>query len=176
MSIRPSVILAMALAGMPLHANAQNLSVTMRVVTPQGEGEMIGGIRIEQTRYGLVFRPALSGLTPGLRGFHIHEKPSCASALKDGIMTAAEAAGAHLDTNGSNKHGEPWGDGHLGDLPPLYVDGDGKASQPVLAPRLKLSDVMNRSIMVHAGGDNHADHPEPLGGAGIRVACGVIRG
>lgn len=89
-------------------------------------------------------------------------------------MTAAEAAGSHLDTNGSKKHGEPWGDGHLGDLPPLYVDGDGKANQPVLAPRLKLSDVMNRSIMVHAGGDNHADHPQPLGGAGIRVACGVV--
>jgi len=28
--------------------------------------------------------------------------------------------------------------------------------------------------MVHAGGDNHADHPAPLGGGGERVACGVI--
>jgi superoxide dismutase, Cu-Zn family len=154
---------------------AQNLSVSMRVVTPQGGDETIGGIRIEQTRYGLVFRPALTGLTPGLRGFHIHERPSCAPAPKDGMLTAAEAAGGHLDTNASKKHGEPWGVGHLGDLPPLYVDGDGNAKQPVLAPRLKLSDVMNRAIVVHAGGDNHADYPEALGGAGPRVACGVVR-
>jgi Cu-Zn family superoxide dismutase len=28
--------------------------------------------------------------------------------------------------------------------------------------------------MVHAGGDNHSDHPQPLGGGGGRIACGVI--
>jgi Cu-Zn family superoxide dismutase len=29
--------------------------------------------------------------------------------------------------------------------------------------------------MVHAGGDNFADHPQPLGGGGPRIACGVIK-
>ena len=91
-------------------------------------------------------------------------------------MVPALAAGGHLDPAGSGKHGEPWGSGHLGDLPPLYVAADGTASQPVLGPRLKLADVLNRSLMVHAGGDNHADHPAPLGGGGARVACGVIAG
>ncbi len=28
--------------------------------------------------------------------------------------------------------------------------------------------------MLHAGGDNHHDHPEPLGGGGARMACGII--
>ena len=28
--------------------------------------------------------------------------------------------------------------------------------------------------MVHAGGDNYSDMPAALGGAGARVACGVI--
>ena len=28
--------------------------------------------------------------------------------------------------------------------------------------------------MIHAGGDNHADHPAPLGGGGGRIVCGVI--
>ena len=28
--------------------------------------------------------------------------------------------------------------------------------------------------MAHAGGDNHSDHPLPLGGGGERFACGVI--
>jgi Cu-Zn family superoxide dismutase len=56
------------------------------------------------------------------------------------------------------------------------VAADGTATQPVLAPRLKLADVQGHALMVHAGGDNHSDHPAPLGGGGARVACGVIPG
>ena len=29
--------------------------------------------------------------------------------------------------------------------------------------------------MIHVGGDNHSDHPKPLGGGGGRLACGVIK-
>jgi Cu-Zn family superoxide dismutase len=94
--------------------------------------------------------------------------------MKDGAMVAAAGAGAHLDPTGSGRHGLPWGDGHLGDLPALYVAADGTASYPVLASRLKLGDLTGRSLMVHAGGDNHADHPAPLGGGGGRIACGVV--
>ena len=90
-------------------------------------------------------------------------------------MVAALAAGGHLDPAGTNKHGEPWGDGHLGDLPPLLVDASGVATQAVLGPRLKAADVGGRSLMVHAGGDNHSDHPAVLGGGGPRVACGVVK-
>ena len=63
----------------------------------------------------------------------------------------------------------------MGDLPALAVTADGKANSPVLAPRLKsLDDVKGHALMVHAGGDNYADEPEPLGGGGARMACGVI--
>ncbi|HNI38371.1 MAG TPA: superoxide dismutase family protein, partial [Pseudomonadales bacterium] len=66
-------------------------------------------------------------------------------------------------------------DGHLGDLPALAVNTDGTATNPVLAPRLKsLAEIKARSLMLHAGGDNHADAPAPLGGGGARMACGVI--
>jgi len=109
-----------------------------------------------------------------VHGFHIHENGSCESAMKDGQAVAGLAAGGHYDPLGSKKHGSPWGDGHLGDLPGLVVDAAGKASYAVLAPRLKLADIKGRSLMVHAGGDNHADHPMPLGGGGQRMACGVI--
>ena len=49
-------------------------------------------------------------------------------------------------------------------------------AHPVLGPRLKLADLKGRALMVHAGGDNHADHPAPLGGGGARVACGGCGG
>ena len=171
------VIAAALLAALPATAvlAADTTTVTLKVATPQGDGGPIGTVTLEETKYGLVFTPKLTGLPPGLHGFHVHVNPSCAPADKDGKPSAAEAAGGHLDPKKSGKHGEPWGDGHLGDLPPLYVNGAGEASEPVLAPRLKLADVKGHALMIHAGGDNHADHPAPLGGGGVRVACGVIQ-
>ncbi len=150
--------------------------VTMNIAHASGAGASLGTLRIVETPYGLAFYPDLAGLAPGLHGFHVHEKPSCAPETRDGTAFAALGAGGHLDPAGTNRHGEPWGDGHLGDLPALYVAPDGSATHPLLAPRLKLADVANRALMVHAGGDNHADHPAPLGGGGARVGCGVIGG
>lgn len=71
-------------------------------------------------------------------------------------------------------HGLPWGDGHLGDLPAPVVAADGSASMAMLAPRLKPSDVAGKALMIHAGADNHAYHPLPLGGGGAHIACGLI--
>ena len=154
---------------------AETLSVPVKAVTAQGVGESVGTVKIESSEYGLVFRPELSGLDAGAHGFHIHAKGSCEPAQKDGETIAAGAAGGHWDPKNTGKHGEPWGEGHMGDLPALMVDNDGKANQPVLAPRLKsLGDIKGLALMVHKGGDNHSDHPQPLGGGGARVACGVI--
>lgn len=172
MKHRSLVLLAtIALAGT---ATADTV-VKMNLVDANGVGADVGSITITETQYGLVFTPALHGLPAGLHGFHVHEHPSCEPKEKDGKMVPALAAGGHLDPAKTGKHDTPWGDGHLGDLPPLYVAADGTATQPVLGPRLKASDVAGRSLMVHAGGDNHADHPAPLGGGGARVACGVAK-
>lgn len=148
--------------------------VPLSAVSAEGVGARLGEVQVTESKYGLVFTPSLAGLTPGLHGFHLHQNGSCAPAESKGKMTAAQAAGGHYDPANSGKHGAPWGDGHLGDLPALYVDADGRATQPVLAPRLKLADLPGRALMVHVGGDNHADHPAPLGGGGARMACGVI--
>lgn len=156
-------------------AASASAQVTVNIVDEKGVGAPIGRITASDSKHGLVLTPSLRGLTPGLHGFHVHQNPSCDAKEKDGKMVPALAAGGHFDPAGSNKHGEPWGDGHLGDLPPLYVDSAGNASQPVLAPRLKVADLAGRAIMIHAGGDNHADHPAPLGGGGARVACGVVK-
>ena len=174
--MKPSFALAVlaAFGIVPLASHAAEVTVTMNAATAAGTGAPAGTVRIAETPYGLAFYPALTGLPPGVHGFHVHEKPSCAAGEQNGAMAAAIGAGGHLDPAGTKKHGEPWGDGHLGDLPPLYVAADGSASTPVLGPRLKLADVTDRALMVHAGGDNHADHPAPLGGGGARIVCGVI--
>jgi len=149
--------------------------VTMNMVSEKGAGAAVGEVVVSETRYGVVFTPKLSGLPAGLHGFHVHETGDCGTNEKDGKKVAAGAAGGHLDPAGTKKHGTPWGDGHLGDLPALYVDKDGKAANPVLAPRLKLADVKGKALMIHAGGDNYSDQPAALGGGGGRIACGVIK-
>ncbi|AJE15798.1 MULTISPECIES: superoxide dismutase family protein [Stutzerimonas] len=157
-------------------AQAETLNVQMNAVGADGVGKSVGQVSIETSDYGLVFRPQLSDLQPGVHGFHIHAKGSCETAEIDGKTTPAGAAGGHWDPKNTGKHGEPWGDGHMGDLPALYVESGGTAKQPVLAPRLKsLGDIKGLALMVHQGGDNHADHPQPLGGGGARVACGLIK-
>jgi len=151
------------------------LVVQMTMVDDKGTGAGVGQVRVTETPYGLVFSPALSALAPGIHGFHVHENPSCQPKDQDGKSVPALSAGGHYDPAGTKRHGLPWGDGHLGDLPALFVDAGGNANNPVLAPRLKLTDVKGRSLIIHAGGDNHADQPAPLGGGGARIACGVIQ-
>lgn len=166
---------ALALIAVAGQAMAEGpLTVPMNMVDENGVGASVGTVLISESKYGLVFMPALTGLPPGLHGFHVHENASCATKEKDGKKVPALAAGGHYDPQKTAQHGTPWGEGHLGDLPALYVDVRGLASQPVLAPRLKLSDLAGHSLMVHAGGDNHDDHPAPLGGGGPRMACGVM--
>lgn len=162
---------------LPGVARAVDQTVTLFEARADGAGASLGTVRIEETSYGLVFHPQLTGLPPGVHGFHFHENGSCGpSTGPNGNVVPAGAAGGHFDPRGAKHHGEPWGDGHLGDLPPLYAAADGQATQPVLAPRvMKLSEVAGRALMLHLGGDNHADHPAPLGGGGARLACGVVQ-
>ena len=108
-------------------------------------------------------------------GFHVHENPDCSAAVKGGKTVPGLAAGGHYDPAGTGRHEGPYGNGHLGDLPPLFTDRSGRTSLPVLAPRIKISDLKGRSLMIHAGGDNYADKPQPLGGGGARMACGVVK-
>ena len=156
-------------------AFAADVVVQMNLITEQGIGKAIGTVTLRDVYGELELVPALSGLAPGLHGFHVHDKPDCGPGMKEGKPAAGFAAGGHYDPATTGKHEGPMGKGHRGDLPALTVGPDGKATAPVTAPRLKVADVLGRSLMVHAGGDNYADMPAPLGGGGGRIACGVIK-
>lgn len=155
-------------------AGAAELVIDIQHISHEGTETKIGAIKAEETSYGTLFTPSLSGLTPGLHGFHVHAAANCGAMEKDGHMVAGLAAGGHFDPAKTNAHKGPYGDGHLGDLPALFVDASGMAVHPVLAPRLKLADLAGHALMLHEGGDNYADVPKALGGGGARVACGVV--
>jgi superoxide dismutase, Cu-Zn family len=177
MLMKKSLFVAVVVIGLlaAARAFAADGVVTMNLVNEQGLGNSIGTITISEGPKGLVFTPKLTNLTPGLHGFHVHQNPDCAAATKDGKLVPGLAAGGHYDPTGSGKHEGYEGMGHLGDLPALTVSAEGTASTAVTAPRLKMSDVKDRSLMIHAGGDNYSDTPAALGGGGARIACGVVK-
>jgi superoxide dismutase, Cu-Zn family len=148
--------------------------VEMHAISDKGVGAKIGTIELRQTSVGLMFFPDLKGLPPGERGFHVHEKGDCGPALRDGKSVAGLASGSHYDPDGHGKHLGPKGQGHRGDLETIKVAADGVSAVPLISNRLKLKDVAGRALVIHAGGDNFSDQPEPLGGGGPRIACGVV--
>ncbi len=132
----------------------------------QGDSPSLGRVVFKDTPYGLLIKPNLTKLPPGLHGFHIHQHPNCSDH--------GQGAGGHYDPKGTDTHLGPYGEGHLGDLPALYVDEQGNATLPVLAPRLTTQNLNQVTLMIHAGGDTYSDTP-PLGGGGARIACGIIQ-
>jgi superoxide dismutase, Cu-Zn family len=152
----------------------EGIVIEMHQIDKDGISTVIGTVTAADSTEGLELRPALGELPPGPHGFHVHENPSCEPGEKDGNIQAGISAGGHHDPAGTGRHEGPQGSGHLGDLPVLTVDEGGKATAPVVAPRLKLADLTGRALLIHAGGDNFSDQPETLGGGGARIACGVI--
>ena len=144
-------------------SNASAATITSELYGMNGAS--LGKISFEDSKYGLLIKPQLSGLPVGLHGFHVHEHPDCGD---NGMK-----AGGHLDPAHTNTHQGPYGEGHLGDLPVLATNLDGTANTPLLAPRLTTQAIQGHAIMIHAGGDNYSDTP-PLGGGGARIGCGKI--
>ncbi len=146
------------------------------LTTMSGTGQKIGEISFTDTQNGMLVNVNLHNLPSGEHGFHIHENPNCAPDIDaNGNLQPALSAGGHYDPGKTGHHmGPNQADGHKGDLPVLTVSMDGTVNVSFSIPNLKVQEIKNRSIMIHAGGDNYSDTPATLGGGGARIACGVI--
>ena len=170
-----AVLMGAVLSATTALAFAASTTVTINQIDDKGAGKSLGTVKADDSKDGLVLIVALTGLPPGEHGFHVHESPSCDAKERDGKPVAGLGAGGHYDPASTAKHEGPKGKGHLGDLPALVVDKDGKANGKLVASRLKVADLKGRAIMIHEGGDNYSDNPKPLGGGGARIACGVAK-
>ena len=138
-------------------------------------GQTIGRAVLTQGPTGLLIRIEAQGLTPGWHGVHIHATGQC-----EGAFTSA---GAHIN------HGEPKAPHGLlnaggpddGDLPNIHADANGRVMAEVFTPRARIAaegpgqwlwDADGSALVIHANADDHAT--QPIGGAGDRVACGVM--
>ena len=127
-----------------------------------------GMVYFYQTRGDVVVAAEVSGLPHiggpcmnGVFAFHIHEGSSCTGDRNDRYS----GAGGHFNPH-SCPH--PY---HAGDMPPLF-ENDGSAFLTFITDRFTVSEVIGRSVIIHAGVDDFTS--QPAGNSGKRIACGTI--
>lgn len=135
------------------------------------KGNQVGGtVTFTQKGDKVLVAANVNGLTPGLHGFHIHEKGDCSAA--DGM-----SALGHFNPSGMT-HGAPnTAPHHAGDLGNLSADTSGNAILSIEVGGISLdtaagNSIIGRSVIVHANPDDLKS--QPAGNSGPRVACGVI--
>lgn len=167
------LILPLAIAAIALPALAGPAPVVVPLKGPAGQD--MGSATLTEAPKGLVLRVTAKGLTPGWHGLHFHEKADCSSA-------DFKSAGGHMHHDMPVVHGllDPAAN-ETGDLPNLYAAADGTATGEFFSPSVSLSDAGRAplldadgsALVIHASPDDHAS--QPIGGAGARVACAVIK-
>jgi Cu-Zn family superoxide dismutase len=129
-------------------------------------------------------------------GLHIHANDAatngdgCIADPAQPANTWFVSADGHWKHVATETHGH-----HAGDLPSVFVNGDGTASVEFEVDKLTPNEVVGRAVVLHAGADNFGNVPvgiaadqytavsadattktQNTGNAGDRFACGVIKG
>lgn len=126
-------------------------------------------------------------------GLHVHANDistngdGCVADPAQPSSTWFVSADGHWKHDPTELHGH-----HAGDLPSVFVNGDGTASVRFNVDKLTAAEVVGRAVVLHAGADNFGNVPvgpnadqytagstalaktQSTGNAGDRIGCGVI--
>ncbi len=127
-----------------------------------------GKVMLYQINSGVIIRAEINGLPQSTQecyspvfGFHIHSGSSCTGTKENPF----ENADGHYNP-GNCPH--PY---HAGDMPPLF-GANGKAFLIFLTNRINVSEIIGKTVIIHAHPDDFTS--QPSGNAGEMIACGVI--
>ena len=139
-------------------------------VRPASGSQVRGSVTFTQVGNRVRVVGEITSLTPGLHGFHVHEKGDCSAP--DAMSTAG-----HFNPHGK-KHGAPESsERHGGDLGNITANEYGRANVSVMVNGISVSKgmdgVIGKAIIVHAGPDDL--NTDPTGNAGGRVGCGIVQ-
>uniref|UniRef100_A0A0A7DP43 Superoxide dismutase [Cu-Zn] n=2 Tax=Saccharinae TaxID=1648026 RepID=A0A0A7DP43_SACSP len=144
------------------------------VAVLKGTSEVEGVVTLMQDDDGpTTVNVRITGLTPGLHGFHLHEFGDTTNGC---IST-----GPHFNPNNLT-HGAPEDEvRHAGDLGNIVANAEGVAEATIVDTQIPLSgpnSVVGRAFVVHELEDDLGKGGHELslstGNAGGRLACGVV--
>jgi Cu-Zn family superoxide dismutase len=174
-SMRPALIATLvALVAAPALAQ-QPAGGTFEGAIMGAKGDNIGKVIIRGGDNATVVRITINagGLTPGWHGIHFHQVGDCSDPgkyeLSKGHVNHDQAKHGLLNREGPDE----------GDLPNIFANADGSVNAEVgsesvaLTGEEGLKDKDGSALVIHANEDDH--NTQPIGGAGPRVACAVIK-
>ena len=142
-------------------------------LNPTAGNNVKGTVHFYETSKGVRVVAAISGLTPGKHGFHIHDKGDCSAP-------DASTAGGHFNPTGA-KHGGPNdAERHAGDFGNVIADAAGNVKFETTDTNISFDgpkSIIGRGVIVHEKEDDLKTQQSPTttpGNAGKRVACGNI--
>lgn len=110
----------------------------------------------------------VTGVSRGPHGTHIHTTGKCEAP------DFASAGGHWNPTNHQHGRENPAG-AHMGDLPNINVDDDGRGRTIFTLKGTTVADMLDddgAALVVHAGPDDYKT--DPAGNSGGRILCGVF--
>lgn len=136
------------------------------------EGETIGRLNILDGPNGVLIEATIEpgGLAPGWHGLHLHQVGDCSDAGE--FKLSGGHVGKIPDGHGLLNPAGP----EAGDIPNIWAAADGSAGYEAFSTVIsgaELADEDGTAMIIHANRDDHLT--QPIGGAGPRVACAVIR-
>ena len=164
----------------PAAATAPAAPVATTTPIKIADGTTIGTLSLTAAPTGVLLQVDITkGLTPGWHGMHFHQTGDCSDSK---FMTS----GGHMNHAESKRpHGllNPAGP-DFGDMVNLYAAADGSAHGQVFSNYVRLDkgtlqteqvlrDADGSALVIHANPDDHIS--QPIGGAGGRIACAVIK-
>ncbi|XP_006210737.2 copper chaperone for superoxide dismutase [Vicugna pacos] len=147
----------------------QNLGAAVAILG--GPGPVQGVVRFLQlTPECCLIEGTIDGLKPGLHGLHVHQFGD--------LTRNCNSCGDHFNPDGMSHGGPQDSDRHRGDLGNVQADADGRAVFRIEDEKLKVWDVIGRSLVIDEGEDDLGRGGHPLskvtGNSGERLACGII--
>ena len=171
-NILAAACLLLAVSASPQNAFGEQMQA--QAILVDRSGAEIGNAALVQAPSGVLIHLSVEGLTPGKHGLHLHSHGVCDADT--GFKTAKGHVGKIADSHGlmNPKGPEP------GDIPNIFIGADGTGEIEILAAQVSLSGEKNNlldadgsTFIIHEKADDHIT--QPIGGAGGRVACGIIK-
>ncbi|KAI8991066.1 superoxide dismutase [Mycotypha africana] len=131
-------------------------------VIPKGKSGLARFIQVDPET--CLIDLTVEGLTPGKHGVHIHEAGDISEGWK--------STGDHYNPT-NEKHGDGVHTGHIGDLGNIEVDENGWGDLVVESTRVKVWDIIGRSMVISENEDDLKDDTKD-GNSGNGVFCGII--